>query len=308
MQVKLRLFFSRKSAMKQNNEIIEEITPLSNNDVFYVADRRKARFDFPIHCHEECELTFCQNANGARRTVGDSSEVIGDYDLVLITGSQLEHIWEQYKCESEEIKEITIQFSAETIPDVLLSKNQFFTIKNMLEKAQKGLCFPESAILKVYDSLVSLPAEKDGFYATLKFFAILYELSLCEEAYTLSSNSFSKVNINSDSRRVRLVQNYINEHYKEEIRLKQLSEMVKMSPVSFSRFFKLRTGKSLSDYIVDIRLGHAARLLFSTTNTVSEICYECGFNNISNFNRLFKKNKNCSPKEFREMYKKKSLL
>jgi AraC-like DNA-binding protein len=170
------------------------------------------------------------------------------------------------------------------------------------------LCFPESAILKVYDSLVSLPAEKDGFYATLKFFAILYELSLCEEAYTLSSNSFSKVNINSDSRRVRLVQNYINEHYKEEIRLKQLSEMVKMSPVSFSRFFKLRTGKSLSDYIVDIRLGHAARLLFSTTNTVSEICYECGFNNISNFNRLFKKNKNCSPKEFREMYKKKSLL
>lgn len=308
MQVMLRLFFSPKSAMKQNNEIIEEITPLSNNDVLYIADRRKARFDFPIHCHEECELTFCQNANGARRTVGDNSEVIGDYDLVLITGCQLEHIWEQYECESEEIKEITIQFSAETIPDSLLSKNQFFTIKKMLEKAQKGLCFPESAILKVYDSLISLPSEKDGFYAVLKFFAILYELSLCEEAYTLSSNSFSKVNINSDSRRVRLVQNYINEHYKEDIRLKQLSEMVKMSPVSFSRFFKLRTGKSLSDYIVEIRLGHAARLLISTTNTISEICYESGFNNISNFNRLFKKNKNCSPKEFREIYKKKSLL
>lgn len=294
--------------MKQSNKIIEEITPLSNSDVFYIANRTKTRFDFPIHCHEECELTFCQNANGARRIVGDNSEVIGKYDLVLITGCQLEHIWEQHECKSDEIKEITIQFSAETIPDVLLSKNQFVTIKRMLEKAQKGLCFPESAILKVYDNLISLPSEKDGFYATLKFFSILYELSLCEEAYTLSSNSFSKVNINSDSRRVRLVQNYINEHYKEDIRLKHLSDMVKMSPVSFSRFFKLRTGKSLSDYIVEIRLGHAARLLIYTSNTISEICYECGFNNISNFNRLFRKNKNCSPKEFRDLYKRKTLL
>ena len=78
--------------------------------------------------------------------------------------------------------------------------------------------------------------------------------------------------------------------------------------VSFSRFFKLRTGKNLSDYIIDIRLGYAARLLVDSTMSVAEICYECGFNNLSNFNRIFKKKKECSPKEFRDNYRKKKKL
>ena len=101
---------------------------------------------------------------------------------------------------------------------------------------------------------------------------------------------------------------YINLHYTEEIRLSQLAELTDMTPVSFSRFFKLRTGKSLSDYIIDIRLGHATRQLVDSTKTVAEICYECGFNNLSNFNRIFKKKKGCSPKEFREIYYKKKIF
>jgi len=104
------------------------------------------------------------------------------------------------------------------------------------------------------------------------------------------------------------VEEYINLHYTEEIRLSQLAELTDMTPVSFSRFFKLRTGKSLSDYIIDIRLGHATRQLVDSTKTVAEICYECGFNNLSNFNRIFKKKKGCSPKEFREIYYKKKIF
>lgn len=87
-----------------------------------------------------------------------------------------------------------------------------------------------------------------------------------------------------------------------------LANMVGMTDVSFSRFFKLRTGKSLSDYIIDIRLGHVTRLLVDSTMAVAEICYECGFNNLSNFNRIFKKKKSCSPKEFREYYRKKRIV
>ena len=81
-----------------------------------------------------------------------------------------------------------------------------------------------------------------------------------------------------------------------------------MTPVAFSRFFKLRAGKTISEYIIDIRLGNATRLLVDTTNTISEICYECGFNNVSNFNRIFKKRKECSPKVFRENYRKTKLI
>ena len=104
------------------------------------------------------------------------------------------------------------------------------------------------------------------------------------------------------------MQEYINLHYQEEIRLGQLASMVGMTDVSFSRFFKLRTGKNLSDYIIDIRLGFASRLLVDSTMSIAEICYECGFNNLSNFNRIFKKKKDCSPKEFRENYRKKKKL
>jgi transcriptional regulator GlxA family with amidase domain len=107
---------------------------------------------------------------------------------------------------------------------------------------------------------------------------------------------------------VQKVQEYINAHYKEEIRLNELAGLVKMTPVAFSRFFKLRTGEALTDYIIALRLGHAARLLVDSTMSISEICYASGFNNISNFNRIFKKRKNCSPKEFRENYQKKKVV
>ena len=104
------------------------------------------------------------------------------------------------------------------------------------------------------------------------------------------------------------MQNYINQHYTGEIRLSKLAEIAGMSEVAFSRFFKLRTGKSLTDYIIDIRLGHAARLLADSMQTVAEICYDCGFNNLSNFNRVFLKKKKCTPKEFRENYRKTKII
>ena len=210
-----------------NSQIIREITPLSDKDCFYIAERYKTEFTYPIHNHPEFELNFIEQAAGVRRIVGDSSEVIGDYDLVLITGKDLEHVWEQNDCHSRQIREITIQFSSDLFFKSFINKNQFDSIRRMLEKAQKGLYFPMSAILKVYPLLDTLASEKEGFYAVIKFLSILYELSLFEEeARTLSSSSFAKIDIHSDSRRVQKVQEYINTHYKEEIRLGQLAGMV----------------------------------------------------------------------------------
>lgn len=295
-------------AMNQSKTAIREITPLSDKDCFYIADRHKTEFTYPIHNHSEFELNFTENSSGVRRIVGDSVEIIGDFDLVLITGKDLEHVWEQHECNSQDIREITIQFSSELFFNNLIHKSQFDSIRKMLENAQKGLAFPMSAILKVYSSLDTLSSEKDSFYAVIKLLTILHELSLCPDARTLSSSSFAKIDVQTDSRRVRKIQTYINEHYQEEIRLNQLAEMVGMTSISFSRFFKLRTAKTLSDYIIDIRLGHAARLLVDSTNSISEICFECGFNNLSNFNRIFRKKKGCAPKEFRENYRKKKIL
>lgn len=294
--------------MDKQNYIMREITPLSDHDCFYIVDRRKSEFTYPIHCHAEYELNFIEHAAGVRRVVGDSAEVIGDYDLVLITGRDLEHVWEQHQCSSREIREITIQFSADFLPASLLNKNQFDSIRLMLERAQCGLCFPMPTVMKVYNRLVSLSTAEQGFAAVMDFLYILYELAQSQDARTLSSSSFAKIEMYSDSRRVQKVQKYIGEHYQEDIRLNTLAGLVGMTPVSFSRFFRMRTGKTLSEYIIDIRLGHATRLLVDSTRTIAEICYDCGFNNLSNFNRMFRRKKECSPKEFRDHYRKKKIV
>ena len=286
------------------NHIIHEITPLSYKDCFYLVERHKTEFTYPLHYHSEYELNFVENAAGVRRVIGDSVEIIGNYDLTLIAGEKLEHVWEQHHCTSKNIREITIQFSPDLFLENFLNKNQFNSIRKMFEVAKKGISFPMEAILKVYSMLDTLASEKEGFYAVIKLLTILYELSLYDNIKVLSSSSFANIDESSDSRRILKIYNYINTHYKNPIRLEELANLVGMSPVSFSRFFKLRVNKTISDYIIDIRLGHASRQLIDTTNSIAEICYECGFNNLSNFNRIFKKKKDYSPKQFRENYRK----
>lgn len=139
----LILFLFKRTAMEKllNENFIREITPLSDKDCFYIADRHKKEFTYPMHCHREFELNFVEHAPGVRRVVGDSAEVIGDYDLVLITSPDLEHVWEQNTCTSENIREITIQF-VPSFMNGLVETNQFDMIRKMLDKAQYGLCFP----------------------------------------------------------------------------------------------------------------------------------------------------------------------
>ncbi len=93
------------------------------------------------------------------------------------------------------------------------------------------------------------------------------------------------------------------ENYNKEIRLADVADLVGMTEVAFSRFIKKRTGRNFIDSLNDIRLGHATRLLVDTTHSIMEICMVCGFNNLSNFNRIFKKKRGCTPREFRENYK-----
>jgi AraC-like DNA-binding protein len=249
-----------------------------------------------------------EHASGVRRIVGDSNEIVGEYDLVLITSPDLEHVWEQNTCTSENIREVTIQFHLDMSENGFISRNPFHSIQKMMAEARKGLCFPIDAIMHVYNQIDTLSTIKDGFYAFLQFMTILYELSKCEGARTLATSSFAKVDVESDSRRVLKVKNYINKNYTDEIRLSVLADVAGMSPSAFSRFFKLRTGRNLSDYIIDIRLGYASRMLVDTSKSIAEISYSCGFNNLSNFNRIFKKKKNCSPSAFRENYHKTRII
>ena len=289
--------------------VLREITPLNENDFMYVADRHKKEFDYPIHIHDVLELNFVANAAGARRVVGDSSEVIDNLDLVLITSPDLEHMWEQYECKSEDIHEVTVQFRLYfERPTSPFRYNSHKSIYRMLVRAKRGLAFPPQAIMLVYHRLVRLSSIEEGFLAVQELFSILYELSKFDNARELATSSFAKVEVESESKRILKVKNYIDEHYKDDMSLEQLADLVGMTPTAFSRYFKQRTSKNISEYIVDIRLGHAARMLIDTADSVSTICWRTGFNTLSNFNRLFRKRKGCNPTEFREKYQKTKVI
>ena len=289
------------------NKVITEITPLSNEDCFYLVDRYKDRFTYPLHKHDEIELNFVQKCAGARRVVGDSIEVLGEYDLAII-GSGLEHVWDQGDCTTSPIREITLQFSPELFGENFLNKKQLKSVHSMLDNAKHGIAFDMTAIMKVYGMLDEITHLQSGFYRVMKILSILYELSIDNNYHLLSSSSFSHIKVSADSRRVQKVEEYINGHYNADIRLQTLADIVGMTPTAFSRFFKLRTGKTISEYIIDIRLGIASRKLVDTTMSIAEICYDCGFNNVSNFNRIFKRKKGVSPKSFRENYRKHKVI
>lgn len=294
--------------MVDDRRIIHEITPLMGKDVLYIADRHKKEFTYPIHNHSVYELNFVENAKGVRRIVGDSQEVIGDYDLCLISSPDLEHVWEQNECHSDDIREISVQFDFSMSDETLFGRNPYASITRMMQEAKKGLSFPMQAIMKVYGLLDTLSSVKDGFYAVQQFLTILYELSRCENARTLASSSYAKVTVEDDSRRILKVKNFISKNYMDELRLPELASLAGMSSSAFSRFFKLHTGRNISEYIIDLRLGYAARMLVDTAKSISEIGFDCGFNNLSNFNRIFKKKKGCSPSEFRESYHKTRII
>jgi transcriptional regulator GlxA family with amidase domain len=137
----------------------------------------------------------------------------------------------------------------------------------------------------------------------LELMSILHDLSTSRNMRILSDSSFNgNDHFTYNSRRIEKAYEYMNNNFDKAITLSEVSKLVNMSEVSFSRFFKNRTGITFIDSLNEIRLGNASRMLIDTTHSISEVAYSCGFNNLSNFNRIFKKKKGCTPKEFRESY------
>ena len=280
--------------------IVREITPLTQGDCFTIFSRTKSEFDFPLHSHEELELNFIRNAKGAKRIIGDHISEIDELELVLI-GSNLPHVWQTHKCRSKAIKEITIQFHKDLFDEKFLRRNQMSFIRTMLERSAKGILFSKTTIEQIMPRLTLL-AQKQGFDSVLELLSILHDLSISRNMHTLSDATFSNVEITHSSRRVERAIEYMNLNFQKSITLSEVAKLSNMTEVAFSRFFKNRTGITFMDSLLEMRLGYASRLLIDTSQSVAEVAYNCGFNNISNFNRLFKKKKGCTPKAFRENY------
>lgn len=282
------------------HSLYREITPLSSDDCFVVFSRVKAGFDFPLHCHNEFELNLITHARGAKRIVGYHMSEIDDSELVLV-GGNLPHAWFTHQCKSSEIHEITIQFHKDLFDDKFLGRNQMSGIKSLLQRSYQGILFSKETAHRIKPRLESLISCK-GFNSVLELMSVLQELSVSTDIQILSQATPVSNTPDLKSHRLERVFDFIRINYAREISLKEVSDMVNMPEVSFSRFFKKRTGRTFIESLNDIRIGHATRMLINSTHTISEISYKCGFNNLSYFNRMFKRKNGCTPSIFRENY------
>lgn len=297
-----------------NPQVLIEVPPITSQDMFVIFDRRKEHFDFPVHIHNEFELNFITGAAGSVRVVGDSIEEIGDKDMVLITGSKLEHAWiDGDKKADGDIHEITIQFS-ESLFQVggagIIDKKQFASIRKMFKDAQYGLAFSEPTIDAAGEVIRGMiNNNKNSFKSVLDFLILLDILSKDEHSRVLSNSQFCKVENSFDSSRVNALMEYLQSNYQHKIKLSDAAAYMNMSEPSFTRFVRKHLNMSLVECLNSIRLSSATRMLVDEpSTTIAEIAYRCGFNNISNFNRIFRKSKNCTPHEFREYYRKNKII
>lgn len=288
--------------MSKATEVFNEVTPLSAEDCFLVIQRARERFQYLPHVHLEFELNYLENASGAHRIVGDSIEEVSDLDLVLIAGGT-RHAYSNHKCTSQPINEITIQFH-ESLFDSLIHKRHFKTIKDMFANASHGLVFSREMILSIRKDLKMLSNDEhpDSFRNLLRLIEILKKLSLDKKARHLNEDNTPQIIPDLEHDRLDSIMIYLHKNYQSRITLAEVASLISMSEASLTRFLKKWTGKTFIDNLNDIRITEAISRLMDTSDSISEICYKCGFNNLSNFNRAFKNRKGITPTEYRGKY------
>lgn len=276
------------------NDIQQEIVPITSDDLFIILNYPDAKFDYPIHCHPEYEINVVMKTEGTR-VVGDSEESFADLDIVM-TGPYVPHVW---KSDLVTNHVITIQFSKELLNFQMINKRLFMPIRQMLVDSMQGLQFYGEEAVRIKDEIIEL-TKMQGFGTATKFLEILNSLAHASRRKLVTNMYESEVLISqSKSRRISKVCRYIEENLSRKISLADVALLVNMSESAFSHFFKKKTGISFITYVNNLRVAKACDLLASTSLSASEICYDCGFNNKSNFIRIFTKRKNMTPIEYR---------
>ena len=272
-------------------DIQQEITPVESDDLFVVLDHKDAKFDYPIHCHAEYEINLVLLSDG-KHIIGTREEPFSEVDMVIIAPF-VPHVW---KAREEGNRVITVQFSGKMLDFPMLRLRQFRSIETFLKRAVPAAKFHLSEDDPLVSEVLALAQAKD-FDATVAFLRLLN--SMAEREFTILGDVDSGMR-QSRSRRVAKVMEYTQEHLGETIRLSDVSSLVDMSDSAFSHFFKKHTNLSYITYLNGLRISRACRELESTGMSVSEICWDCGFNNKSNFNRLFLQAKGMTPSAYRK--------
>jgi AraC-like DNA-binding protein len=284
--------------MKPNFEKV-----VAGQSSFMAFERNDPEFPFYWHYHPEFELTLILDSHG-QRLVGDGIADYGPGDLALM-GPNLPHSYRSGPVRSHENeihRAIVIQFREDFIGPRFFELKEIEPVARLLRNSSNGLAFGHTVTgRRVAEYLAELPSVSPAKRLVLLLTALV-DLAGERDAQVLSSSRIRPICRPAEQQRIEAICAYLNENFQEEVELTDLSKRFHMEQASLCRFFKRATGRTMTAYLNELRVGAAAQLLLDTDESVLEIAFRCGFGNYSNFNRQFKRIKGIGPRTLRRQF------
>ncbi|MEL6923881.1 MAG: AraC family transcriptional regulator [Bacteroidota bacterium] len=284
--------------MRQKIGQIKQLTKGENYQVYVYTD---IHLDYPMHYHaREYELCLHYGCQGTR-FVGDHIDNFGIEDLAFLAPG-VPHCWFGHHDSGEyrnaNAKVVVIQFNRDFIGEHLLDTPSFQSISNLMHNSQRGMLFYHDTKTDIARRMLKMK-EVNNMDQYIEILALLNQLSKSSDWEYLCSPAYSFKAEAGESEKFKIVHSFIMANYTRKLKLAEVAALINLSPSAFSHYFKKQTYRSFSSYVNELRIGYATRLLIETDHTISEAAYASGFNNLSNFNRIFKKLKKISPSDLR---------
>ena len=275
------------------------------NQSYLVKTLKEPFFDPNWHFHPHYQLFTVIKGTGTR-FIGDDIRHFNVGDTVFLAPN-MPHLWrsdrEYFEKDSQLMTEgIVVYFKEDFLGSEFFEKSEMYDIKTLLKKSERGLDLTGQLKEELVEDLKNLPVV-NGFQGIIKILSILDKLSKSTDYQYIASTTYSNTHKISETERMRRVHEYVLKHFKENINLSTVASLSNMTDAAFCRYFKSRTNKTFSDFVKEIRIGNACKMLQDENKSISQTCYESGYNTVSNFNNQFKSLKGISPKQYQKLYR-----
>lgn len=254
-------------------------------------------FPYRWHLHAAYELTLITAGQG-RRFVGDSIEWFEPGDLVLL-GPHLPHTWHSESGHGRRSGAIVIRFEEDFLGSDFFGRGELTRIRGLLERSRRGLAFGGAPAAEAVAAAVVGGCDAQPFAQVVALLEMLQTLATRGRGRELSGPAYAATARAADARRIDRVCRHVMQHLARPLRLGDVAAIAGLSPEGFSRFFRRMTGRTFVAWVHEVRIGHACRLLTTTERPVLDVALASGFENLSNFNRVFRRLRGCTPRDFR---------
>ncbi|MCK8479099.1 AraC family transcriptional regulator [Psychroserpens algicola] len=271
--------------MKQRKPTLEKISPNFGSSVFVKKGTSEDNESKPFwHFHPEIELVYVNKGQG-KRHIGNHLSYFNNSQLILI-GSNLPHNGFTDRL-TQYGSEVLVQFRPEFLGDNFFDIPEMTAINALFERAKNGILFKPETKRRVGKKIQKLN-EVEGFERVMLLLKILDKLSKAKDYEILNADGFVFETELQDSAKIDIIYKHINNNFQNHISLDEIAEKVSMTVPAFCRYFKKSTGKTFTKLVNEYRIVHATKLLSESQITIADVAFECGFNNFSHFNKLFK--------------------